>query len=66
MTIIRTGRGKFVGTLNEQTGIFSIKDGKKMTHIKVPADGLTIYYTPGDGITEKVFIPSTKFNATIA
>jgi hypothetical protein len=62
----RTARGKMIGMLNEQIGVLEIKDGKKTTRIEVPPGGLILYYTPGDGITEKVFIPPTGSGTTVA
>ena len=53
---IRTPRGKLIGKLDERTGIFSIKDGSKVTQIVVPHNALKLSYTPGDGITEEVYI----------
>ena len=57
---IRTERGKMVGTLDVRTGIFCIKDRNKETFIEVPPSGLKIWFTPGDGKTEEVFIPFVK------
>ena len=54
---IRTQRGKLVGKLDEHRGILNIKDGNKITYIEIPSSGLKLSYTPGDGVTEKVYIP---------
>ena len=63
---IRTSRGKLVGRLNEQTGILSIKNGKKVVQIKIPPNGLRLIYTPGDGISEDIYIPPSSDNPHIA
>jgi hypothetical protein len=57
---IRTPRGKLVGKLDEGTGSLSIKDGGKVTLIEIPPSGLRLRFTPGDGVTEEVFIPPAK------
>ena len=54
---IRTPRGKLIGTFDERTSILSIKDGKKLTQIKVPSIGLALIHTFSDGVTEEVNIP---------
>ena len=54
---IRTRRGKLVGTFNERANILNIKDGKKITQIKIPSNGLQLNYTSGDGVIEKIYIP---------
>ena len=61
---IRTERGKLVGKLEEQTGIFSIKDGVKLTLIEVPLQGLHLKFTPGDGVMEEVYISPVKRETT--
>jgi hypothetical protein len=53
---IRTDRGKLIGKFDEQTSSFIIKDGNKVTKIIIPPEGLKLIYTPGDGITEEVYI----------
>lgn len=53
---IRTPRGKLIGTLDERTSVLTIKDGKKLTQIKIPPSGLSILHTFSDGVTEEVFI----------
>jgi len=63
---IRTSRGKFVGKLNEQTGILSIKNGKKVIQINIPPNGLRLIYTSGDGISEGIYIPPRSDNPHIA
>jgi hypothetical protein len=60
---IRTSRGKLVGKLDERTGTLSIKDGRKVTLIDMPPNGLRLQFTPGDGVTEAVFIPPIVKNA---
>jgi len=54
---VRTKRGKLVGKHDDQKKTFNIKDGSKVTLIKIPSCGLQIYFTTGDGITEAVHIP---------
>ena len=56
---IRTPRGKLVGKLDERTSTLSIKDGNKVTLIEIPPNGLRLQFTPGDGVTEEVYIPPT-------
>lgn len=53
---IRTKHGKLIGKLDELTGIFSIKNGNKITSIEVPPSGLNLSYTVCKGITEEVHI----------
>ena len=53
---IRTPRGKLIGKFDERTGVLSIKDGNKITQIVIPHNGLKLSHTPGDGITEEVYI----------
>ena len=53
---IRTARGKLVGVLDEGTRVFSYKDRNKVMQIEIPAEGLKLRYTPGDGIVEEVCI----------
>lgn len=60
---ILTPRGKLVGKLDERTGTLSIKDGSKVTLIEIPANGLRLQFTPGNGITEEVYIPPLRENA---
>jgi len=55
---IRTPRGKLIGTLDEQTSVLSIKDGRKTTEIKIPPSGLFLSHTFSDGVKEDVFIAS--------
>ena len=57
---IRTARGKLVGKLDETASNFSIKDGNKITLIEIPPGGLTLRFTPGDGVTEEVYIPPAR------
>ena len=57
---IRTSRGKLIGKLDESTGVLIIKDGKKITKYQIPPNGLRISHSPGDGITEEVYIPPFK------
>ena len=64
MKDIRTHRNKLVGKLDEGTGIFSIKDGGKVTYIEIPPQGLRIQFSPGDGVTEEVYIPPVKRKTT--
>jgi len=61
-TDIRTPRGKLVGKFDEAIGLFSIKDGNKVTQITVPASGLKLSFTTGDGVTEEICIPPLKNN----
>jgi len=53
---IRTPRGKLIGTFDDGTSILTIKDGKKLTQIKVPPSGLSLIHTFSDGVTEEVSI----------
>jgi len=53
---IRTPRGKLIGTFDDGTSILTIKDGKKLTQIKVPPTGLSLIHTFSDGVTEEVSI----------
>ncbi|MDR0858245.1 MAG: hypothetical protein LBN97_04360 [Oscillospiraceae bacterium] len=55
---IRTPRGKLVGKFDQRTNTLSIKDGGKVTLIEIPPSGLRLKFTPGDGITEDVYIVS--------
>jgi hypothetical protein len=61
---VRTPRGKLVGKLDERTGCFSIKDGRKLTLIEIPASGLRLRFSPGDSVTEEVYIPPQAKPAT--
>jgi hypothetical protein len=53
---IRTGRGKLIGTLDERANVLTIRDGRKITRIKIPTTGLHLSHTFSDGVTEGVFI----------
>jgi hypothetical protein len=53
---IRTPRGKLIGKFNENTGVLCIINGNKETKIVIPPDGLRLCHSPGDGITEEVYI----------
>jgi hypothetical protein len=59
MKDIRTPRGKLVGKFDERTSTLSIKDGGKVTQIEIPPGGLRLRYSPGDGVTEDVYIVPT-------
>ena len=63
---IRTERGKLIGKFDERTSVFSIKDGNKITQIAIPPDGLKLSFTPGDGITEDVYIPPREDKPDVA
>lgn len=63
---IRTKHGKLIGKLDGLAGIFSIKDGNKITFIEIPPNGLNLSYTAGDGIIEKIHIEFEKSNHQIA
>jgi hypothetical protein len=60
---IRTKRNRLVGRVDGKTGTFSIKDGGKLTRIEIPAQGLRIWHTSSDGVTEEVCIPAPKRSA---
>jgi len=47
---VRTLRGRLIGTFDEQTGALSIKDGKKLTQIRIPPSGLYLSHTFSDGV----------------
>ena len=57
---IRTPRGKLVGKLDERVSILCIKEGNKVTQIEIPPSGLKLSYSPGDGVTEEIYIPVTQ------
>jgi hypothetical protein len=63
---IRTKHGKLIGKLDELTGIFSIKDGNKITSIEVPPSGLNLSYTVSNGIMEEVHIKLEKNTPQVA
>jgi len=63
---IRTPRGKLIGKFVERTSVLSIKDGNKITQIAIPPDGLKLSFTPGDGITEEIYIHSRKDKPNVA
>lgn len=63
MYAIRSEKGMLVGMLDERTGTFQIKDGKKMWQIPVPPDGLTITTMKGEGLPEQTYIPYSPSNA---
>ena len=63
---IRTPRGKLIDKFDERTSVLSIKDGNKMTQIAIPPDGLKLSFSPGDGITEDVYIPSREDKPDVA
>ncbi|GHU94910.1 hypothetical protein FACS18949_01460 [Clostridia bacterium] len=60
---IRTPRGKLVGKLDERTSTLSIKDGSKVTLIEIPPNGLRLLFSPGDGVTEEIYIAPIRENA---
>ena len=60
MSEVRTPNGKLVGTIDEQTGALYIKDGRKTTVIEIPATGLRIRFSSGNGAPEAVHIPPLK------
>ena len=45
---VRTPRGKLIGKLCEHKSVLSIKNGKKVTQIKIPPGGLTLSHAPGE------------------
>jgi len=57
MSEVRTQNGKLVGTVDAQTSTLHIRDGKKVTVIEIPHDGLRIRLKPAIGVAEDVFIP---------
>ena len=57
MMSIRTPNRKMVGTLDVQTYMFHIKDGKVVRVIQVPAEGLKLLYVMGSSPPEEVYIP---------
>ena len=63
---VRTPRGKLIGKFDEKTSVLSIKDGNKVTQIIIPPEGLKLSYTPGDGITEDVYIHSREDKPYVA
>ena len=63
---IRTPRGKLIGKFDERTSILSIKDGNKVTQIIIPPDGLKLSFTPGDGITEDIYIIPQRDKSHVA
>jgi hypothetical protein len=64
MKEIRTKRNKLVGKLDERASIFSIKDGGKLTLIEMPPQGLRIWHTSNDGVTEEILIPAPERAST--
>jgi len=55
---IRTPKGKLIGVLCTKTNIFKIKDGKKVTSIFVPPEGLRIQFQFNESLSEKIYIPA--------
>lgn len=60
MNEIRTPNGKLVGMVDARTGTFHIKDGKKTTAIEIPATGLRIQFSSGNGTPEIIYVPPRK------
>jgi len=63
---VRTPRGKLIGKFDGRTSVLSIKDGNKITQIVIPPDGLKLSFSPGDGITEDVYIPAREDKPDVA
>ncbi len=57
MNEVRTQNRKLVGTVDARTSTLYIRDGKKITMIEIPKDGLKIHFVPAIGIAEDVYIP---------
>lgn len=57
MNEVRTLNGKLVGMVDARTRTLHIRDGKKITMIEIPKDGLKIRFSPAIGAVEDVYIP---------
>jgi len=66
MSEVRTQNGKLVGTVDVRTSTLHIRDGKKITVIEIPHDGLKIRLMPAIGVIEDVFIPPILHTPTFA
>ena len=66
MSEVRTRNEKLVGTVDTQTSTLHIRDGKKITVIEIPKDGLKIRFLPAIGVAEDVFIPPPMKTPTFA
>jgi len=65
MSEVRTRNGKLVGTIDVQTSTLLIRDGKKITVIEIPYDGLKVRLLPAKGEAEDVFIASQQNEPTL-
>ena len=66
MSEVRTQNGKLVGTVDVRTSTLHIRDGKKITVIEIPHDGLKIRLMPAIGVIKDVFIPPILHTPTFA
>jgi len=65
MKEIRTFNGKLVGTLDERTGSLIRKESGKEIQIKIPPDGLVIYFKISGSNFEKIYIPPKAYKPHI-
>jgi len=56
MSEVRTQKGKLIGMVDARTRTLYIKDGKKITMIEIPTNGLKIRFDSGNGAAEEVYI----------
>ena len=53
---IRTPKGRLIGVFDKQKKYLQIKNGKKLTTISVPDEGLAVQLQIGESTPENVYI----------